>query len=92
MTRASTTWPRRASTTRQALGFKTASAEAKNATDYEANIQRLIDGGCNTIVTVGFLQGTRRRSKATLANTDIAFGQVDASWNSAGPDGQGRHR
>ena len=70
-----------------ALGFKTASAEAKSATDYEANLQRLIDGGCNTIIAVGFLQGNAT-AKATLANPDIAFGQVDATWNSAGPDGK----
>jgi basic membrane protein A len=70
-----------------ALGFQTASAEAKGATDYEANIQRLIDQGCRTIITVGFLQGNAT-AKATLANPDIAFGQVDATWNSAGPDGK----
>jgi basic membrane protein A len=68
-----------------ALGFQTASAEATGATDYEANIQRLIDQGCQTIITVGFLQGSAT-AKATLANPDIAFGQVDATWNSAGDD------
>ncbi len=68
-----------------ALGYQTASAEAQGATDYEANIQRLIDQGCQTIVTVGFLQGSAT-AKATLANPDIAFGQVDATWNSAGDD------
>jgi basic membrane protein A len=68
-----------------ALGYQTASAEAQGSTDYEANIQRLIDQGCQTIVTVGFLQGSAT-AKATLANPDIAFGQVDATWNSAGDD------
>ena len=68
-----------------ALGYVTASAEAKNATDFEGNIQRLIDQGCRTIITVGFLQGSAT-AKATLANPDIAFGQVDATWNSAGDD------
>ena len=68
-----------------ALGFQTASAEAQGATDYEANIQRLIDQGCQTLITVGFLQGSAT-AKATLANPDIAFGQVDATWNSAGDD------
>ena len=66
-------------------GFQTASAEAQGATDYEANIQRLIDQGCQTLITVGFLQGSAT-AKATLANPDIAFGQVDATWNSAGDD------
>jgi basic membrane protein A len=69
----------------KALGFQTASAEAQGATDYEGNIQRLIDQGCKTIITVGFLQGSAT-AKATLANPDIAFGQVDATWNSAGDD------
>ena len=68
-----------------ALGFQTASAEAQGATDYEANIQRLLDQGCKTIITVGFLQGSAT-AKATLANPTIAFGQVDATWNSAGDD------
>lgn len=68
-----------------ALGFQTASAEAKGGADYEGNIQRLIDGGCKTIITVGFLQGSAT-AKATLANPTIAFGQVDATWNSAGDD------
>ena len=68
-----------------ALGFKTQSAEAQGSTDYEGNIQRLIDAGCQTIITVGFLQGSAT-AKATLANPNIAFGQVDATWNSAGDD------
>ena len=68
-----------------ALGFQTASAEAQGATDYEANIQRLLDQGCQTIITVGFLQSSAT-AKATLANPQVAFGQVDATWNSAGDD------
>jgi basic membrane protein A len=71
----------------KALGFDTASAEAQGSTDYAGNIQRLLDGGCKTIITVGFLQGTDT-AKATLANPNIAFGQVDATWNSAGADGK----
>jgi basic membrane protein A and related proteins len=68
-----------------ALGYETQSAEAQGSTDYEANIQRLIDAGCQTIITVGFLQSSAT-AKLTLANPDIAFGQVDATWNSAGDD------
>jgi basic membrane protein A len=68
-----------------ALGYDTQSAEAQGSTDYEANIQRLIDAGCKTIITVGFLQSSAT-AKMTLANPDIAFGQVDATWNSAGDD------
>ena len=68
-----------------AAGFKTAYAEAQGATDYAANIQRLIDEGCNTIITVGFTQA-QATIDATLANPDVAFGQVDATWNEAGAD------
>ena len=63
-----------------ALGFDTAYSEAQGATDYSANIQRLIDEGCMTIVTVGFNQA-QATVEATLANPDIAFAQVDATWD-----------
>jgi len=69
------------------LGYKTAFAEAKGATDYEHNIQTLIDQKCQTIVTVGFLQG-KATAKATLANPTIGFSQVDATWDPTGPDGK----
>jgi basic membrane protein A len=65
-----------------ALGYDTAYSEAQGATDYAANIQRLIDEGCMTIVTVGFNQA-QATVEATLANTDIAFAQVDATWDEA---------
>jgi basic membrane protein A and related proteins len=68
-----------------AAGYQTAEAQAQGSTDYERNIQSLIDDGCKTIVTVGFLQGSAT-AKATLANPTIAFAQVDATWNSAGDD------
>ena len=68
-----------------AAGYTTAFSEATGSTDYERNIQSLIDQGCQTIVTVGFLQGSAT-AKATLANPTIAFAQVDATWNSAGDD------
>ena len=45
-----------------ALGYTTFFSEAQGATDYAANIQRLIDRGCQSIVTVGFNQA-RPRSK-----------------------------
>jgi basic membrane protein A len=68
-----------------AAGFKTAYAEAQGATDYAANIQRLIDEDCQTIITVGFTQA-QATIDATLANPDINFAQVDATWNEAGAD------
>ncbi len=69
----------------KAAGFDTAFSEAQGSTDYASNIQRLIDEKCQTIVTVGFLQGSATAA-ATLANPDVAFAQVDATWNSAGDD------
>jgi basic membrane protein A len=69
----------------EALGYTTFFSEAQGATDYAANIQRLIDQGCQSIVTVGFLQG-QATIDATLANPDIAFSQVDATWNVDGAD------
>ncbi|HSO29013.1 MAG TPA: BMP family ABC transporter substrate-binding protein, partial [Candidatus Sulfomarinibacteraceae bacterium] len=68
-----------------AAGFDTAFAEAQGATDYASNIQRLIDQGCQSIVAVGFQQG-QAVADATLANPDIAFGHVDATWNPCGAD------
>jgi basic membrane protein A len=64
----------------EALGYTIAYSEAGGSTDYANNIQRLIDEGCQSIVTVGFLQG-QATVDATLANTDIAFAQVDATWD-----------
>ena len=69
----------------KALGYTIAFAEAQGATDYAANIQRLIDEKCQTIITVGFAQGEATVA-ATLANTDVNFAQVDATWPEAGPD------
>lgn len=68
-----------------AAGFDTAFAEAQGATDYAANIQRLIDQGCQSIIAVGFQQG-QAVADATLQNPDIAFGHVDATWNPCGAD------
>lgn len=68
-----------------AAGFATAHSEAQGATDYAANIQRLIDEQCQSIITVGFNQ-TQATIEATLANPEIAFSQVDATWNELGAD------
>jgi len=69
----------------KALGFTTFFSEAKNSTDYANNIQSLIDKDCQSIVTVGFNQGTATDA-AVAANPDIAFAQVDRAWNPCGPD------
>jgi basic membrane protein A len=69
----------------KANGYETAFSEAQGATDYAANITRLVDQGCQTIVTVGFLQ-SQATADAAAANADIAFAQVDTAWNECGPD------
>lgn len=69
----------------KALGYDTAFSEAQGATDYAANIQRLMDEGCQTIITVGFLQ-SQATADAAVANPEVAFAQVDTAWNTAGPD------
>ena len=66
----------------KAAGFTTAYTEATGAADYASNIQRLMDEGCRTIVVVGVEQ-TQAVVEATLANEDIAFAQVDATWDEA---------
>lgn len=68
-----------------AAGYKTFFSEAQGSTDYAANIQRLVDEGCQSIVTVGFLQ-SQATADAAAANPTIAFSQVDTAWNEAGPD------
>ncbi|HYO44350.1 MAG TPA: BMP family ABC transporter substrate-binding protein [Candidatus Limnocylindrales bacterium] len=65
-----------------AAGYQTAFSEAQGSTDYAANIQRLIDEGCQSIITIGFNQGEATVA-ATLANPDVAFAQVDATWDEA---------
>jgi basic membrane protein A len=69
----------------KALGFTTFFSEAKGSTDYANNIQSLVDKGCQSIVTVGFLQADATKA-AVAANPDIAFAQVDTAWNPCGPD------
>lgn len=69
----------------KAQGFTTQYAEAKGATDYAANIARLVDKDCQTIITVGFLQ-TTATAAATKLFPDVAFSQVDTAWNLCGPD------
>src|SRR6187402_2226087 len=64
----------------KALGFQVAYSEAQGATDYAANIQRLIDEGCQGLVTVGFNQA-QATIDAVKANEDVSFAQVDAVWD-----------
>ncbi len=71
----------------QAMGFTTHYSEAKGSTDYAANIQRLIDQGCQSIIAVGFNQQVPTQN-AALKNPNIQFAQVDSLWDPSGPDGK----
>ena len=64
----------------KAAGYTTFFSEAQGATDYASNIQRLIDQGCQSIVTVGFNQA-QATIDATKNNPEVAFAQVDAVWD-----------
>ena len=66
----------------EAAGYATQYSEAKTGADYAANIQLLIDEGCNSIIVVGFSQGEAVVA-ATKANPDIAFAHVDSTWPEA---------
>ena len=66
--------------TAAAAGFTTHYSEAKGSTDYAANIQRLIDQGCQSIISVGFNQA-QATVDAVKKNPKIDFGQVDATWD-----------
>ncbi len=70
-----------------AMGFTTHYSEAKGSTDYAANIQRLIDQGCQSIIAVGFNQQVPTQN-AAIANPTIDFAQVDSLWDPSGPDGK----
>ena len=58
------------------LGVEIDVAESTAATDYEPNINAFIDGGCDLIVTVGFLLGDATAAAAE-ANPDQSFAIVD---------------
>ena len=65
----------------KAEGFQTAITTATDDGSYAPNIQQLIDQGCNTVIAVGFNQGTALQAAALdAANADVAFGWVDATW------------
>lgn len=65
----------------KAEGFQTAYTTAVDDSSYAPNIQQLIDEGCNSVIAVGYNQGTALQAAALDAtNADIAFGWVDATW------------
>jgi basic membrane protein A len=65
----------------KAEGFETAYTTAVDDSSYAPNIQQLIDQNCNTVIAVGYNQGTALQAAALdTANADISFGWVDATW------------
>jgi len=70
------------------LGVEIAFLESTADTDYEPNINALMDQGCDLIVTVGFLLGDATRT-AALRNPDQLFAIVDFAYSPNIPNIQG---
>jgi len=65
----------------EAEGFQVAYTTAVDDASYAPNIQQLIDQGCNTVIAVGYNQGTALQAAVVdPVNAEIAFGWVDATW------------
>lgn len=58
------------------LGVQTQTVESNDEKDFETNITSMVDAGCDTIITVGFLLSDATVS-AAKANPDINFAIVD---------------
>jgi basic membrane protein A len=67
------------------LGVKGRFLESQAETDYEANINSLVGGDCDVIITVGFLLGDATK-KAALANPDQRFSIVDFAYDPTVPN------
>ena len=58
------------------LGVKAVTVQSNVETDYEPNVQGLVDQGCDLIVTVGFALSQATVASA-LANPDIEYAIID---------------
>jgi len=67
------------------LGVEGRFLESQAETDYEANINSLLGGGCDVIVTVGFLLGDATAT-AAKANPDQKFSIVDYAYDPTIPN------
>ena len=67
------------------LGVEIAFLESTADTDYQPNINTLIDEGCDLIVTVGFLLGDATQT-AAATNPDQLFAIVDFAYDPAKPN------
>jgi basic membrane protein A len=70
------------------LGVEIAFLESSADTDYEPNINALMEAGCDLIVTVGFLLGDATRT-AALRNPDQLFAIVDFAYDPPVPNIRG---
>lgn len=70
---------------RAQLGIGGRFLESQAETDYEANINSLLGGQCDLIVTVGFLLGDATKTAAE-ANPDQKFSIVDFAYDPAIPN------
>ncbi len=70
---------------KEQLGIDARFLESQAETDYEANINSLLGGACDVIVTVGFLLGDATK-KAAEANPDQKFSIVDFAYDPAIPN------
>ncbi|MDI3338087.1 BMP family ABC transporter substrate-binding protein [Defluviimonas aestuarii] len=67
------------------LGVTGRFLESQAETDYEANINSLLGGACDVIITVGFLLGDATKTAAEQ-NPDQKFSIVDFSYDPALPN------
>ena len=67
------------------LGVEGRFLESQAETDYEANINSLLGGACDVIITVGFLLGDATRD-AALANPEQKFSIVDYAYDPTIPN------
>ena len=67
------------------LGIDARFLESQAETDYEANINSLLGGQCDVIVTVGFLLGDATKTAAE-ANPDQKFSIVDFAYDPTVPN------
>jgi basic membrane protein A len=69
----------------EAHGIEGRFLESQAESDYEANLNSLMGGGCDVIVTVGFLMGDATAA-AAKANPDQKFSIVDFAYDPAIPN------
>ena len=67
------------------LGVEIAFLESTADTDYEPNINALMEAGCDLVVTVGFLLGDATRT-AALRNPEQLFAIVDYAYDPPVPN------